>query len=353
MNRHIPTRRLWTIAGLLALAASCALASTASATLVYVRGGFPTSPPKLPAPEWVWSAHNDGSAHLRLARGSSPHLSPDGKLVAYDSFAGGKTRLAVIPTSGGTPRVLIGSGWQDQPTLAWSPDSKTLIAVVGTELGTKRLVRIDVQSGRTLATLASAYDFFSASFSPDSSRVVYTRAPSVKLNTDLFVVTLATGHIRALTSGGRSSGAVWGKVWIVFSRSRKPARANDAPKQDLYLVRPAGTDLRRLTVTHPGFLLAGLFPVAWSSSANRLLAEFGGQDTSYAETVNPQTGRVRRVGTESQGFVGWALSRDGRQILATTGGPEPNESSNVVTVPYGGNKPRVLARHAHNPDWNA
>lgn len=77
-----------------------------------------------------------------------------------------------------------------------------------------------------------------------------------------------------------------------------------------------------------------------------------GQDTSYAETVNPSTGQVRRAGVPAQGLVGYALSRDGRWILATTGGPDPSDSD-VVMVPYGGGKLRVLARHANSPGWSA
>ena len=333
----------------LAASASLALAPVAGATLVYATGGFPTSPPRLPQPEWVWAARDDGSGAVRLARGTAPHVSPNGKLVAYASTRG----LAVVSTAGGRPRVLIGSGWQDEPTLAWSPDSATLMAVTGkNELATKRLVWIDVASGKVLRTLASGYDFFGVDFSPDGSRVVYTRAPTVKMPTNLFIATLATGRVRRFTEDGRSFAALWNRSWIVFARSRKPARANDAPKQDLYLMRPARTDFHRLTYTNPGYLLAGLLPVAWSQAGTRLLAEFVGQDTSYAETVNPASGQVRRVGTPAQGLVGYALSRDGRYILATTGGPDPNDSS-VVMIPYGGGKLRVLARHAHSPGWNA
>jgi Tol biopolymer transport system component len=335
-------------AGGLTALASLMLAPVAAATLVYATGGVPTAPPKLPQPEWVWAAHNDGTAAHRLARGGAPHVSPDGRLVAYASSRG----LEVIAASGGQPRMLIASGWQDEPTLAWSPDSKTLVAVTGSsELSTKHLVWIDVASGTTLRTLAGGYDFFGADFSPDGSRVIYTRAPGVQMNTDLFIVTVATGRVRQFTRDRHSSSALWGRGWIVFARSRKPARSNDAPKQDLYLAKPSRSDVHRLTFTKPGFLLAGLAPVAWSGGGKRLLAEFVGQDTSYAEIVNPSTGQVRRVGTSAQGLVGYALSRDGRWILATTGGPEPVGSS-VVMVPYGGSKLRVLARNAHSPDWS-
>ncbi len=347
---HLMSTRLQTaIVGGLAVMFSLALAPAAAATLVYATGGFPTSPPRLPQPEWVWAAHNDGTAAHRLARGDAPHVSPDGRLVVYASSQG----LEAISAAGGQPRTLIAaSGWQDEPTLAWSPDSKTLVAVTGSsELGAKSLVWIDVESGRTLRTLAVGYEFFGVDFSPDGSRVIYTRAPGTQMNTDLFVAVLATGRVRQFTSDRRSSAALWGRGWIVFARSRKPARSNDAPKQDLYLAKPSRSDIHRLTFTKPGFLLAGLVPVAWSGGGKRLLAEFVGQDTSYAEIVNPSTGRVRRVGTSAQGLVGYALSHDGRWILATTGGPDPADSS-VAMIPYGGGRLRVLARHAHSPDWS-
>jgi hypothetical protein len=115
------------------------------------------------------------------------------------------------------------------------------------------------------------------------------------------------------------------------------------------LVAVTGSELGN----NPPFLLSGLSAVAWSSNGQRLLAEFSGQDTSYAETVNPKTGTVRRVGKPSQGFVGWGLSHNGHLILATTGGPEPTSRANVVAIPYGAGKPRVLVHHAWWANWNA
>jgi hypothetical protein len=359
MVEHMRATRILQIARLL-VAVTClaaalsgiAVVPAARATLVYTTGGFPTTPPRASAPEWVWAARDDGSSRHRLVLGSSPLLSPNGKLVLYDSFSHGETRLAVMATVGGRARILIASKWQDAPTLAWSPDSRTIVAVIGKELAIKRLVSIDVTSGRILRTIATSYDFFGAQFSPGGTRLIYTRAPSVKMSTDIFIAGLHGGAPRRLTSDHQSFAAVWGPQWIVFSRSRKSPRANDAPKQDLYLVKPSGAALHRLTHLNPGYLLAGLEPMAFSASGTRLLAEFVGQDTSCAETVNPSTGAVRRVGTSSQGLIGYALSRDGSSILATTGGPDPNDSD-VVAVPYHGGKPRVLARHARSPDWNA
>lgn len=103
--------------------------------------------------------------------------------------------------------------------------------------------------------------------------------------------------------------------------------------------------MRKLTHTHPGFLLAGVSPLAWSASGDRLLREVGGQDTSYAVTVDPATGQVRRLGSQAQGLVGWGLSADGNTVLATTGGPDPSDSN--VAVGQRGQAPRPRAPRPH------
>ena len=111
--------------------------------------------------------------------------------------------------------------------------------------------------------------------------------------------------------------------------------------------------MRRLTHTHVDPLLFGLTPTDWSADGTRLLAEFGGQDTSYAVTVNPQTGAQRPVAKAAErSLVGAALSADGSTILGSTGGFEPGPRHDVVSVPYAGGHTTVLARNAFEPDWN-
>ena len=329
----------------MAALASAWFAPQAGATLAFTRGGFSTTPPAVPAPETLWTARNDGSAPRRLTAGSEAVVSPNGRLVLYDVFTNGTARLAVTPANGGRSRTLL-TNWSGGPE-AWSPDSQTIVTVAGPGAGLERLVVIDVASGRT-RTLARATGFTGVSFSPHGSSIVFGSARG-----NLYTLELASHEDqKRLVSDGRSSQPLWGPAWIVFSRSRPSTRPNDAPKQDLYLIKASGAGLHRLTYTNPGYLLAGLFPTAWSADGRRLLAQFSGQDTSYAETVDPRTGHVQRVGTPAQGLIGWGLSRNGSSILATTGGPDPNDSD-VVAVPYAGGTPRVLARHAHYPSWNA
>jgi Tol biopolymer transport system component len=321
-------------------AATLAAASPATATIVYEKSPFrPT----------IWAAADDGSARVQLASGELPRISPDGTTVAYETPYRGYTRptLRVIPVTGGPSRLLLKPVWF---RFGFSPDSKTIAAVTGKEVGRKRLVLIDVASGK-VRTIAHG-QFSGFSFSPDSASLVYARALKDEYppRSDLNVVSVAGGLSTRLTTDHRSVDPVWGVAGIAFVKLRKPTRKGDAYKQDIYLLDPAGV-VRRITTTKVPFLLSGLDPVSWSADGTRLLAEFGGQDTSYAETVDPATGTVRRVGRVSDGIVGYDLSADGSTILATTGGYDPGDNHDVATIPYTGGRPTILVRNAFSPDW--
>jgi Tol biopolymer transport system component len=328
-------------APLAAGAASLVAAAPAGATIVYEKNPF------RPA---VYAAADDGSARVKLADGELPKISPDGTTVAYETPYLGNTRptLRVIPATGGTSRLLLKPVWF---SFGFSPDSKTIAAVTGKEVGRKRLVLIDLASGK-VRTIAHG-QFSGFSFSPDSARLVYARAPkdAYPPHSDLLTVAVAGGASTPLTTNHRSVDPVWGAPGIAFVKLRKPTRRGDAYKQDIYLSDGATGVIRRITTTKVPFLLSGLDPVSWSADGTRLLAEFGGQDTSYAETVDPATGRVKRVGRSSDGIVGYDLSADGSTILATTGGYDPGDRHDVVTVPYTGGTPTVLVRDAFSPDW--
>jgi hypothetical protein len=111
--------------------------------------------------------------------------------------------------------------------------------------------------------------------------------------------------------------------------------------------------VKRLTHTVVAPLVQGLTPIAWSANGQRLLTEFSGEDTTYAVTVNPRTGAERTLTKEREtGFVGSALSSDGSTVLGEIGGFEPGPDHKVVSIPYAGGKPKVLAKNAFEPDWS-
>ena len=106
-------------------------------------------------------------------------------------------------------------------------------------------------------------------------------------------------------------------------------------------MNPNGKQVKRLTHTKVDPLLQGLFPTAWSANGKRLLAEFGGQDTSYAVARQPPDRRPeadRSKATASRASSAPRSPPTARTVLGYTGGFEPGPSHDVATVPYGGGK---------------
>jgi Tol biopolymer transport system component len=329
--------------------AAAVLPASAHATLVYSKNPNHSS---------VWVANDDGSGARRLAAGSSPKISPDGRTVAFSVVGNQRTYrpdLMIAAADGSAPPRLLSKAWRDVVTFAWSPDSRTIATVVGPEIGTKRLVLIDVASG--VARTVARGQFAGVSFSPAGDQIVFGRAlqpDRYPPHSDVYRAPMAGGPIARVTRDRRSLSPLWGPTGtIVFVRLIDAKRRKYAPKNELYVMTPDGAGVRRLTRTRVGQLLQGLTPTAWSADGTRLLAEFGGQDTSYAETVDPVTGAHRPVAKAvERGLVGTDLSADGSTILAATGGYEPSTKHDVVAVPYAGGTPTVLARNALEPDWN-
>jgi Tol biopolymer transport system component len=326
--------------------------AAARATLVFLRQ---------PLHPVVWLAENSGANRHKFAAGTNPRISPDGQTIAYSPVKGGSlgSELAVAPVDRSAPPRRVLGNWREPSTFAWSPDSSMIAALRGAELGSRQLVLIDVASGDQ-RTVASGY-FSGVSFSPGGGQLVYGRAGSENYppRSDIYRFDIPIGvQVRylppvRLTHDRRSIAPLWGPDEIVFAKQLGVKQRRYGPKNELYLMNTAGKQVRRLTHTKVGPLLQGLYPTQWSGNGRRLLAQFNGQDTSYAVTVNPRTGAQRPlVEATEQGFIGAGLSADGKLVLGSTGGFEPGPGHNVATIPYGGGKPRVLAKNAFEPSWS-
>jgi Tol biopolymer transport system component len=336
-------------------AAVLLLPASAQATLVFTRS---------PLKPTVYVANDSGTRARKVGPGSSPRVSPDGQTIVFYRPGAGKkpSQLMMAPASGGAAKELA-SGWQDPFVFAWSSDSQRIALLLGAEVGKQRLTTIDIATG-IKQTIASGY-FSGVSFAPQGSeQLVYARAASESFPppTDVYRVDLlppgavgvAAPQPRRLTRDHRSSSPLWGPVErIVFVRHLGEKSRRYGPKNDLFLMDPSGGKVKRLTHTKVDPLLSGLSPTEWSASGKHLLAEFGGQDTSYAVTVNPRTGAERALTKEREvGFVGTALSGDGKLVLGSLGGFEPGPGHKVVSIPYKGGEPKVLANNASEPDWS-
>lgn len=346
------TRRLVAVAAVLAVVL-LAIPAASQATLVFTRN---------PLHPTVYVANDNGSGARKVGPGSNPRVSPDGQTVAFYRFgAGGQpAKLMVAPVAGGSAQVLA-KNWQTPFVFAWSPDSKTVAVLLGPQIGKQHLILIDVVSGAR-ETVATGY-FNSVSFSPGGGRLVFGRSnQEFGFKGDVYrfdipepgQVFVQAPHPVRLTTDHRSSSPLWGpNETIAFVKHLGEKKRKYGPKNDLFLMGSDGNGVRRLTHTRVDPLVQGLTPTAWSASGNQLLAEFGGQDTTYAVTVNPRTGAARALTAEREvGFVGTALSSDGKLVLGSLGGFEPGPGHKVVSIPYAGGRPKVLANNAAEPDWN-
>lgn len=353
-TRRWPRRLALTSASLAALATGLAAsAGTATATIAYERGATGGRPS-------IWVAEDSGASPRMLVGGSGglqPLIAPDGSAVIFQSLrAHGAPALELVATTGGAPTPLAAPAASSFST-GWSPDSKTIVTTLGTSPENERLVLIDVAT-HAVRTIASG-SFQGVSFSPDSSQLAYARAPNFKhfpASSDIYVVPVAGGVPKRITNNRRSTVPVWGPTKIAFARTFKArGRREDAPKSNVWLMNPDGTQARQLTRQNAPFLLSGPAPVGWSASGAQLLAQFGGQDTAYGEGVNPLSGAVHRLNAKASIALQLevaGISRDGTTVLATTGGLEPDARSAVVTVPFAGGPVTTLIRGGFAPSWN-
>lgn len=330
----------------LAVAAAFLLApAAAQATLAYV---------KVPLHSVVYTAADNGSQKKRIGRGAAPRVTPDGKQIVYLHEGRGRAQeMKVAPSSGGAGKTLM-KNWRISFYVAFSPDSTRVAALRGPEVGANKLVVVDLSTGAQRVVARGVFSGFS--FSPDGDEIVYARAPrdTYPLPSDVYRVSSRGGKATRLTKDHRSQDPLWGPDGrIVFVKQLGARQRRYGPKNELFTMSPEGTRVKRLTHSTVDPLLLGLFPTEWSADGSRLLAEFQGQDTSYAVAVNPKTGAQRPIEKPvERGFVGAALSDDGATVLGSTGGFEPGPGHNVATIPYGGGRVKILVKDAFEPDWN-
>lgn len=327
-------------ASLVAAAAVLAAAPAAHARLAYVKRPSSAHPR-------VWVARDDGSHARPRATGMLPVVSPDGRRLAWQrSGADGRIRVMLGRATGHGARRVARSG--EIGGVAFSPDGRKLAIAVRSKLKVLWL-----HGHRTRVAARGHVRGFS--FAPDSRRIVYGTSGSdgaFDAPSDLYIRDLRDGQRFRVTRDRRSLNPLWGPAGdIVFDRQTD--REGDAPTYNLFAVHPDGGAYRRVTALKIPALLSGLVPLEMSDDGTRLLAEFVGQDTSAAFTVDPAGGDTSALADAFEtGLVAAGLSADGRTVLGMTGGPDPGGRHDVVTLRYGGGHRRVLVRHAAYPAWS-
>lgn len=311
------------------------------------------------SPEQVWAAGLGGAPAQLLGAGLEPLLSPNGALVAASlSESDSGPALAVYSVAGAPARTYANLANVNARPLAFSPDSKYLAAALVSNsvhnAGKKSsLVVIDLETG-AMTTVAHGVAE-GASFAPEASdRLAYGLASSEQLTASVNIYLSAPDGSGAslFTHDGRSLNPVWGAEGIAYDRER--LRPGAAPVYQIWLASPGAGPARQLTHLKINPLVSGLVPLAFSASGTRLLAQFAGQDTSAAWTVDLASGRVRQLTTPGVHYlVGAGISQDGSTLLVDEDSFERAPSSGrVVTIPFAGGPAHLLVAHAAQASWN-
>jgi len=332
-------------ATLLALVALLVLPATAGATLTYSKG---FQKPR------VYYAENNGKGAHQIGVGRNAHISPDGETVIYEkeTSSGAEMRLYSIALGKGQ-RLL--NPWRESFVFAWSPDSTMIAALQGPLNGKATLRIINLENGKRIK-VGTGY-FNGVSFSPESDEIVYgvSNSPDYPPKSDIFKYSIETGTAVKLSHNQNSVYPLWGPTGqIVFARQLGAKSRQYGPANQLFVMNEEGQRISQVTHTEVNPLAQGLSPLGFSENGNRLLTEFGGQDQSYAVAVNMVTGAEKALtNNRESGLVGAAISADGTTVLGTAElGFEGHPHPEVVTVPFGGGKQKVLVAGAYEPSWS-
>jgi len=321
-------------------AASLAAAASAPARMTYITG-LGTAHPQ------VWIAAVNGSGAVALGPASSAMLSPDGSAVASVSIAKTEKTLSLYPAAGGTPTV-VQKSVQVMQLLDWSADSKLILVSIGPQLDV-----VNAATGQALTIATGVIE--GASFSPGTAdAVVYARAAPNSTTVNIYTTSSIGIGTRQLTRDGRSELPLWGPNGIVYSHEY-PRAKNPYPELQLWFMKANGSGAHRLTHISVSSSVEGLTPIAFSANGQHLLANFvGPQDhtEAYAVDLTKPGGAPRNLTSQDNGYIGDAISADGRTILLTKGVADNLAPLSIQTITWSGGKPTTVVKLGAYASWN-
>jgi Kelch motif/Galactose oxidase, central domain/WD40-like Beta Propeller Repeat len=236
------------------------------------------------------------------------------------------SRLSIVGTDGSGAHEVIPDGDTDQTAPVWSPDGTRLLY-----FDEGKLFLIDASGGDPqpvdTGCASPCLSDSQLTFSSDGARLAFIRESVEPVrNTDLTTVAtmdLASGRVLELRSTDSDGSAVpaWspdGTHIVYFRAGEKDGGGPVPPRLDaIWLVDADGTGLRQLSP----MTLAAAYP-EWSPDGARILFESIDGEQQDIYTIRPDGTDVRRLTTDGAS-VSATWTPDGRILFARPGGASP------------------------------
>jgi dipeptidyl aminopeptidase/acylaminoacyl peptidase len=186
-------------------------------------------------------------------RDARPAWSPDGASIAYLQgseprfFAYSRNTLAVVPATGGTPRLLTDAATLEVESPAWAPDGRSLY-VVTIDDRTRQLARVPIDGGQTSHLTAGR-------------RVV--RSPVVARSGRVAVIasTGTTAPEIHATAPGPTTKSAWTLTAISKQNDAWLAQLQLGAVDDLDVTAPDGTKVGAVLVKPVGYQAGRRYPL--------------------------------------------------------------------------------------------
>ncbi|MCL4402274.1 MAG: MdsD protein, partial [Acidobacteria bacterium] len=186
----------------------------------------------------IWTANEDGSGVSRLtdhkARDVYPRFSPDGTWIAFSSNRAGNYDVYIVPAAGGKPRQLT-FHTADDIVVGWSPDGRRVLFQSMRGKGVfptvATLFEVSMEGGLEQPVPTDWGSW--ASYSPDGSRLAFSRHPGVwsrkhyrgSYAVDLWLMNIAAKTFTRLGDPDYKGNCLWpmygrnGEIYFVADRT--------------------------------------------------------------------------------------------------------------------------------------